>query len=178
MIMKILFTFCLFISLTTPIFAKYQRADWEHWTDEDQNCLNTRAELLKSRSKTQVKMRKKGCTVDRGAWEDFYTGRMHTVASFVEIDHIVPIYEAYKTGGKDWPSSKKKQFANDLENLAITSKKLNRSKSAKIITQFKAANAELNKRYICTYFKIKTKYSLKLSDKEMGLIKAQNCPSN
>lgn len=173
--MKILFTICLFLSLTTPIFAKYQRNDWEHWTDEDQNCLNTRAELLKARSKTQVKMRKKGCTVDRGEWEDFYTGRIHTVASFVEIDHIVPIFEAFKSGGKDWSASKKKEFANDHENLGITAKTLNRKKSSKIITQFKADSPDRNKRYICTYFKIKTKYSLKISDKELALIKSQSC---
>ncbi len=178
MIMKILFILVLFISLSTPLFAKYQRADWEHWIDEDQNCLNTRAELLKARSKTQVTMRKKGCTVDRGEWEDYYTGRIHTVASFVEVDHIVPIYEAHKSGGKDWTASKKKEFANDLENLAITAKKLNRNKSAKIITQFKADSPERNKRYICTYFKIKSKYSLKFTEKEMTLIKAQTCPSN
>ena len=43
----------------------------------------------------------------------FYTGK---TCDFINIDHIVSLKDAYKSGASSWAASKKKAFANDRSN--------------------------------------------------------------
>ena len=54
----------------------YQRTDFAHWIDEDQDCMNTRHEILALLSTVEVHLSEDGCRVVRGRWVDPYSGKV------------------------------------------------------------------------------------------------------
>lgn len=157
--------------------AKYKRGDWEHWSDDDHNCLNTRQEILKARSHVAVTMNKKGCKVVTGMWDDYYYPEVHTQSKKVDIDHLIPLKYAHMHGAQGWSHEHKEKFANDPENLVITNKSYNRKKGAKGIDQWLPAHKEYACKYIHDWMKIKSKYNLIVTEKEKNTIQQIACPN-
>lgn len=153
----------------------YSRNDWPHWADENKNCLNTRAEILKDRSLIPARLNKKGCTVQEGKWEDYYYPETHHKAKLVDIDHLIPLKHANDSGGARWSRAQKEKFANDPENLVITNRSYNRQKGAKTISQW----LPVHKRYACKYikdwFKLKKKYGLEIKADEIYTADSIKC---
>lgn len=91
----------LFASLTvTPeATAGYDRALFEHWVDSDGNGCDTRSEVLQQESSIPVTF-SSGCTVATGQWHSWYDDQTWTTASDVDIDHLVPLAEAWGSGAK------------------------------------------------------------------------------
>jgi hypothetical protein len=170
----------LFLFSFQAFSSKYNRKHWHHWIDEDRDCQNTRQEILISRSIEPVKLNSKGCVVHRGKWQDYYFDEILVDSRNVDIDHLIPLKHAHDSGGEDWSREKKKQFANDPENLVITNRKYNRMKGAKTIAEW----LPLDRKYSCLYasdwVKIKNKYKLKLSSNEEQTIRSLqiHCPQN
>jgi hypothetical protein len=72
-----------------------------------------------------------GCEVLAGRWVDVYTGAVFTDPSALDIDHMVPLAEANRSGGAAWQRAAKTIFANDLAYpgaLLAVSASSNRSK--------------------------------------------------
>ncbi|WUI03905.1 HNH endonuclease family protein [Spirillospora sp. NBC_00431] len=49
-----------------------------------------------------------------GSWYSPYDGITETLASEIDIDHIVPLAEAWRSGANTWTTSRRQAFANDL----------------------------------------------------------------
>jgi hypothetical protein len=152
--------------------SKYLRSDWNHWSDSDGDCLNTRAEILKERSLVAVVTNKKGCTVKTGKWKDYYYPEIHTSASKVDIDHLIPLKHAHGVGGANWSELGKEKFANDPENLVITNRSYNRQKGAKSIAEWLPRHKDYACKYVSDWIRIKKKYALKLRDDERQTIES------
>jgi hypothetical protein len=150
--------------------SKYVRSDWQHWSDKDGDCLDTRAQILRDRSLSPVWMNKKGCKVKSGKWKDYYYPEFHVLASKVDIDHLIPLKHAHDVGASGWSHSQKEKFANDPENLVITNLRYNRQKGAKGIDEWLPRHKEYACKYISDWVKIKKKYSLKLRQEEYNSI--------
>ncbi len=161
----------VFVSCSTPRPLKYVRSDWPHWIDQDKDCLDTRAEILKQRSLVPVSMNKKGCKVKSGKWKDYYYPETLTQASQVDIDHLIPLKHAHETGAAHWSTSQKEKFANDPENLVITNRRYNRQKGAKGIDEWLPVHKDYACKYITDWIKLKKKYHLILKSAE----KNSNC---
>ena len=56
------------------------------------------------------------CAATAGRWVSPYDGATWTAASDVDIDHMVPLSNAWKSGAAAWTTSKRQSFANDLSN--------------------------------------------------------------
>lgn len=153
-------------------FAKYNRKEWRHWTDHNKNCLDTRAEILKARSQAPVIFIKKGCKIISGIWDDYYFPEKILNSRQVDIDHLVPLKNAHISGGSLWSFEKRAQFANDPENLVVTNKSYNRSKGSKGIDAWLPIDPQFSCRYISDWIKVKNKYHLIHSEKELFSIKA------
>ena len=68
----------------------------------------------------------------------------------MDIDHFIPLKIVHQSGGYDWPSAKKEEFANyrlDPDNLIAVNSSANRSKGAKGPDEWKPSNTE----YWCEY---------------------------
>ena len=112
----------LIISEVTTSIPEYNRDDWNHWIDENGDCQNTRHEVLIEESFESVTYTNDtNCSVSTGKWFDNYTGQYYYNASEIEIDHFIPLKNAHQSGGFNWSSTKKEEFANYRFCLLYTS---------------------------------------------------------
>jgi hypothetical protein len=147
--------------------SQYNRKDWPHWVDDDNDCQNTRTEILIRDSARPVKFkRNKGCNVTWGEWLCPYTGKTFTKASDVDIDHIVPLSHAHKNGGADWSREKKRAFANDPINLIVTEDNINQAKGDKAPDEWRPPHKGYWGEYASRWRAVKAKYGLLISQAE------------
>ncbi|MFB7463476.1 DUF1524 domain-containing protein [Streptomyces sp. NPDC056224] len=107
--------------------AGYSRDKFTHWAQQGDKC-DTR-EVVLQRDGTGV-ARDSECRAVSGRWKSFYDGMVVTDAAKMDIDHMVPLAEGWRSGAAAWDSARRKAFANDLAHpqlLAVTAAS-NRSK--------------------------------------------------
>jgi hypothetical protein len=54
------------------------------------------------------------CYVKSGSWYSWYDGKTWTLASSVQIDHVVAVAEAWASGARSWTSAVRTRYYNDL----------------------------------------------------------------
>ena len=144
-------------------FSNYQRDEYiSSWIDEDGDCQNLRHEMLIRHSQRKVIFTNSSqCTVTGGLWLDPYLGKVITIASDLDVDHVIPLAYAHANGGAAWPRSKKQSFAMDEINLLLVDDGENQLKGAKGPSGYLP-----RKEYQCDYVKkwqlVATKYKLEL----------------
>lgn len=109
----------------------YDRELFEHWVDDDSDGCNTRDEVLIAESVEPVNLGE-NCDVLSGRWVSAYDGYESSDPSEFDIDHVVPLAEAWDSGANVWSPAKRRAFANDLTSplsLIAVSASSNRSKS-------------------------------------------------
>ncbi|NLU69293.1 HNH endonuclease family protein [Streptomyces sp. HNM0574] len=98
----------------------YDRDKFPHWIDQGDGC-NTREAVLK-RDGEGVETGS-DCYPTSGTWTSPYDGGKWTEPGDVDIDHVVPLAEAWRSGASEWTQDKRQALANDLETsqlLAVT----------------------------------------------------------
>ncbi|HEX9230882.1 MAG TPA: DUF1524 domain-containing protein, partial [Jatrophihabitantaceae bacterium] len=98
----------------------YSRDLFTHWIIISGTC-DTRETVLK-RDGTNVVVGS-NCYPTSGSWRSPYDGATWTSPSDVDIDHVVPLAEAWRSGASSWTTSKRQAFANDLSDpqlIAVT----------------------------------------------------------
>ena len=116
----------------------YARAAFKHWIDADKDSCDTRAEVLIEEAIVKPKIGAK-CKLTGGRWISSYDGKTITNASQLDVDHLVPLAEAWRSGAWGWSAQKRQDFANDLENtktLVAVTISSNRSKGDKDPSQW------------------------------------------
>jgi len=144
----------------------YKRSAFKHWIDADRNGCNTRAEVLIAEAIEKPKVGPK-CKLTGGKWISAYDGKTITNASQLDVDHLVPLAEAWRSGAWKWTAAQRQAFANDLENseaLIAVSAATNRSKGDKDPSLWMPAKGVCT--YIQNWISIKTKYSLSIDTVE------------
>ena len=148
----------------------YNRSAFKHWIDADKNGCNTRAEVLIAEAIVKPKIGPK-CKLTGGKWFSSYDGKTLTNASLLDVDHLVPLAEAWRSGAWKWTSAQRQAFANDLDNseaLIAVTLTTNRSKGDKDIALWKPS------KNLCEYAKnwisIKTKYYLTVDNLEFSYL--------
>jgi hypothetical protein len=144
----------------------YSRSLFKHWIDEDRDGCNTRAEVLIEEAIVKPKIGKK-CALKGGKWRSPYDNKVTTKFSSLDIDHLVPLAEAWRSGAWAWTPAQRQAFANDLTEsraLVAVSLRLNRSKGDKDVANW------LPKVNTCQYFEswiiVKKKYALTVDSVE------------
>ena len=95
--------------------ATYSRDLFRHWTDQDGDCQDTRAEVLIAESQVAPTFTTtRRCSVATGRWYSPYDGAAWTQAGDVDIDHRVALKEAWESGARTWAAADRQRFANDL----------------------------------------------------------------
>jgi hypothetical protein len=101
------------IPVSAPVSAGYSRTLFGDWVDQGDGC-DTRAVVLDRDSTVDVTTVDGPCTVATGQWLSPYDGQTWTAAADVEIDHMVPVGEAWSSGASRWTSQQRLAYANDL----------------------------------------------------------------
>ncbi|MEV5659417.1 HNH endonuclease family protein [Streptomyces sp. NPDC052291] len=121
------------IPVTAEKRAGYERDSFRHWVDEDGDGCTTRQEVLLAEAVTAPKQGAR-CALTGGSWRSYYDEVEVTDAKKLDIDHMVPLAEAWDSGAHDWTPERRQAYANDLtaeRSLVAVTAKTNRSKADK-----------------------------------------------
>ena len=116
----------------------YDRDLFHLWIDADGDGCDTRAEVLISEAEDAPSVGS-GCSLTGGRWYSYYDGVSQTSASALDIDHVVPLAEAWDSGARSWTSSRRESYANDLgdsHTLVGVTASLNRSKGDQDVAEW------------------------------------------
>ncbi|MEV1155251.1 HNH endonuclease family protein [Micromonospora chokoriensis] len=149
----------------------YSRDLFPHWITVSGSC-NTREQVLK-RDGTSVVV-DSSCAATSGRWYSPYDGATWTAASDVDIDHVVPLAEAWRSGASSWTTSRRQSFANDLSRpqlIAVTDN-VNQSKGDQDPSTWQPPLSS----YRCTYSKmwitVKYNWGLTLQSSEKSALQS------
>lgn len=150
----------------------YNRKNWPHWTDDDRDCQNTRMEILLRDNIGLIKYkRNNSCSVTWGKWICPYTGKEISKASDLDIDHLVPLAHAHKSGGAGWSTSRKREFANDPLNLLAVEDDINREKGDQGPDEWRPPRKTFWPEYARRWRAVKKKYGLHISPAEEAALR-------
>jgi hypothetical protein len=124
----------------------YNRDDFPTWAAQGDGC-DTRDVVLK-RDGTSV-VTGNECKITAGTWFSEYDGKTTSDPGDLDIDHMVPLANAWRTGARQWTPDQREQFANDLTRpqLLAVSLSANRSKGDKDPAEWKPTRQA----YWCAY---------------------------
>jgi hypothetical protein len=155
------------------------------WVDVDDNGCPTRDDILARDLKQDVFTKLGGCirTVVRGVLKDPYTGKIINfvrgvkTSAAVQIDHVVALGDAWRTGAAKWTAAVRLAYANDPAVLLAVDGPSNGSKSDGDAADWLPPRQAFDCRYIARQIAIKTKYGLWLTPREHDAMVArlQSC---
>ncbi len=153
----------------------YDRDLFDHWVDDDGDCQDTRHEVLAVESHTEVS----GCRIEVGAWQSYYDGLAWTASSDLDVDHMVPLAEAWGSGASGWSADTRRRFANDVDDdrsLVAVTDNVNQAKGDRDPAEWLPDQQVC--RYIGEWVAVKTRWSLTVDQAERDalLAAAGDCP--
>ena len=117
----------------------------------------------------------KGCSLTGGKWLSIYDNVEVTDAAKLDVDHMVPLAEAWDSGASAWDALKKQQYANDMTDsrhlIAVTGAS-NRSKSDQDPADWMPTNKAYACDYIANWISIKVRWSLTIDVKEKAALES------
>lgn len=173
--------------------VNYTRTDWPHWSvyDDSQKCWSIREEVLYrqaepgtiiflDRDKNVTEDKSDACYIGSGLWNDPWSDAILTSPSEVDIDHHIPLALVAQSGGENFSTEQREQYANDLDLLIATSAKQNRSKGASGPSDWMPPDENSHCSYAKIYVFVLDKYNLRITqaDKEALEKALATCPAN
>lgn len=153
---------------------KYDRGEWSHWVDEDGDCQDARQEALIAESETPVTYTNEDrCRVASGSWDGPFTGERFTDPGSLDVDHMVPLANAHRSGGWAWSEDKKREYANDLTyegHLIAVEASANRAKGSKGPEGWKPPERGYWCQYAVDWIAIKNAWGLTATESEAAAL--------
>ncbi len=149
--------------------STYNRDLFPHWITISGTC-NTREQVLK-RDGTNVVV-DSSCAPTSGTWRSPYDGATWRLASDVDIDHMVPLAEAWASGAWAWTTAQRQTYANDLggpELWAVTDN-VNQSKGDKDPAEWKPPLTSFYCTYARAWVQVKWYYNLTIDSAEKSAL--------
>ena len=153
-------TYLASLTVATENRTGYDRDLFPTWITISGTC-DTREYILKRDGSNVVT--NSACTATSGSWYSPYDGATWTAASDLDIDHLVPLAEAWDSGASAWTTAQRQAFANDVTRpqLIAVSASSNRSKGDDDPAEWVPTRSA----YVCTYVRawVQVKYYYDLS---------------
>ncbi|WP_280264787.1 HNH endonuclease family protein [Nocardia wallacei] len=147
----------------------YSREKFPHWSTVSGACTTRETVLRRDGSGVEVDAR---CRPTAGSWHSPYDDKTVSEPGDVDIDHVVALAEAWRSGAADWSAERREQFANDLDDpqlIAVTAAS-NRAKGDQDPAQWLPPNTA----YRCTYARmwvaVKSTWALTLQQSEKDAV--------
>ncbi len=169
--------------------ANYDRTgQFGRWANDrdDDTCFNTRAKVLIRDSDRGVVLKEDNhCAVESGHWNDPYTGDVFTSPADIQIDHVVPLKNAYLSGAYRWNFKSRCLYANylgeDFHLMSVNSTQ-NMKKGDRSPDKYMPPNAKFTCTYLKNWLSIKFLWGLRMTITEAQaitqLIKDNHCNLN
>ncbi|MFE3114281.1 HNH endonuclease family protein [Kitasatospora indigofera] len=146
----------------------YVRTAFRHWIDADRDGCDTRREVIIDEAVQAPEVGAR-CALTGGEWYSPYDAVSVTDAAGLDVDHMVPLAEAWDSGASSWSAAERQAYANDLGDdrslIAVTAKS-NRSKADKDPADWLPPAGD----YVCTYVTnwttVKTRWGLTADPRE------------
>jgi Protein of unknown function (DUF1524) len=157
----------------------YSRAKFgDPWVDVDHNGCDTRNDIL-HRDLTHI-VYKQGstCLIASGTLKDPYTGKtIHfvrgvTTSSAVQIDHVVALGDAWRTGAATWTANKRLRYANSPVVLLAVDGPQNEAKGDDDASEWLPPRKAYDCKYVAKQITIKTTYGLWVTPSEHSAMTA------
>ncbi|AZS90067.1 HNH endonuclease [Streptomyces griseoviridis] len=148
--------------------AGYERTKFRHWIDADHDGCSTRAEVLLEEAVTTPE-KGAGCKLTGGTWYSPYDDTYLDSASAADIDHMVPLAEAWDSGASAWTAKRREAYANDVDDprsLIAVSARSNRSKADQDPATWQPPATGYRCTYAVNWVTVKTRWSLTIDPAE------------
>jgi hypothetical protein len=162
--------FDLPLTIAPDQLSGYERTLFNHWIDADKDKCDTRKEVLIQEAVSIPKL-SSGCVFNGGKWISAYDGLATTDYSTLDIDHMVPLSEAWRSGAWKWSPAQREAFANDLTDpraLVAVTASLNRQKSDQDPSTWLPPIDKCT--YVSNWIAIKVRYSLTVDTAEANAL--------
>jgi proprotein convertase P-domain-containing protein/uncharacterized protein DUF1524 len=146
----------------------YDRDLFHLWIDADGDGCNTRYEVLIAEA-TKAPTVGSGCSLSGGSWTSYYDGATWTDPADLDIDHMVPLAEAWDSGARTWTAAQREAYANDLGDarpLVAVTDNVNQSKSDADPAEWMPSLSSVYCRYITEWTAVKTRWGLTVDSAE------------
>lgn len=151
------------------------------WKDTNDSGCDQRNDVL-NRDLTGTKF--DGCNVLRGTLDGPYTGKtIHfkrgTDTSIkVQIDHVVALSDAWKSGANHWTDAKRLRLATDTLNLLAVDGPANQQKSDSDASDWLPSHKSFRCNYVARQAAVKQKYHLSVTKTEQKAMRhvLSTCP--
>ncbi|MEV6316247.1 HNH endonuclease family protein [Streptomyces sp. NPDC051776] len=147
----------------------YSRDKFPHWITQSGAC-NTREVVLK-RDGSNVQQ-DSSCAAVSGTWYSPYDGATWRSAADVDIDHVVPLAEAWRSGASSWTTARRQGFANDLTRaqlIAVTDN-VNQSKGDQDPAEWLPSRTGYRCMYARMWVQVKHHYDLTVDSAEKSAL--------
>ncbi|CQR64306.1 HNH endonuclease family protein [Streptomyces leeuwenhoekii] len=153
------------LTVTAEDRTGYDRDLFPHWSTVSGAC-NTRETVLKRDGSNVVT--DASCAATSGSWYSPYDGATWTAASDLDIDHLVPLAEAWDSGADAWTTSRRQAFANDLTRpqlIAVTDN-VNQAKGDQDPATWMPSRTDYRCTYVRAWVQVKHYYGLSVDSAE------------
>ena len=150
------------------------------WQDVDRDGEDTRAEVLIRFHRPGIQKAELviyGGTVRRGRWHCRFTGQWFTDASDLDIDHHVPLWEAWVSGAHAWTDDRRERYANGVGIrshrrgwLLPVSASANRSKGRRGPADWKPSRESFHLKYAAWWIKAKKYWGMSVDAAEKAAL--------
>jgi hypothetical protein len=157
------------LTVTAEDRTGYNRDLFPHWITQSGTC-NTREVVLK-RDGSGVQQ-DSSCAATSGSWYSPYDGATWSAASDVDIDHLVPLAEAWDSGADSWTTSRRQSFANDLTRpqlIAVTDN-VNQAKGDQDPATWMPSRTAYRCTYVRAWVQVKYYYDLSVDSAEKSAL--------
>ncbi|RPE74883.1 MULTISPECIES: HNH endonuclease family protein [unclassified Frondihabitans] len=152
------------------------------WRDVDHNGCDTRNDIL-ARDLTSI-TRSADCKVRSGTLRSLYSGekvafvRGPASSEEVQIDHLVPLSDAWRTGGQNLTQAQREALANDPLELQAVDGHSNNSKGNKNAAEWLPSDTGSRCVYVTRQIQVKAKYGLWVTSSERAAMSRilSSCP--
>ncbi|MFF4028280.1 MULTISPECIES: HNH endonuclease family protein [Streptomyces] len=158
-------TYLASLTVATENRTGYARDLFPTWITISGTC-NTREYILKRDGSNVVT--DSACAATSGSWYSPYDGATWTAASDVDIDHLVPLAEAWDSGASAWTTARRQSFANDVTRpqlLAVTDN-VNQSKGDQDPATWMPSLTSYRCTYVRAWVQVKYYYDLSVDSAE------------
>lgn len=152
----------------------YARTAFKHWNAgavKADGC-NTRAEVLIAEA-TEAPAVGARCALDGGEWLSYYDGQEVEDAAALDIDHMVPLAEAWDSGASAWSAARRETYANDLDapaSLVAVTARTNRAKADQDPAQWLPPLPAAHCRYLSEWVATKLRWDLAADPAELDAV--------